>query len=73
MKTGALNVLWEFTAAEALALVPEGGAVSPRRIAPPTLAGVHIFPGHLSIRPDSPCHQLMEHDFGPLEEAISLV
>jgi hypothetical protein len=32
---------------------PEGGAVSPRRIATPIHPRVRIFPSHLSIRPDS--------------------
>ena len=44
---------------------PEGGAVSPRRTATPILPRVRIFPGHPSIRPDSPCHHVMEHGFGP--------
>jgi hypothetical protein len=50
---------------------PEGGAVSPRRTAAPTLPRVRILTGHLSIRPDSPCHQLMEHDFGLPDGSIS--
>jgi hypothetical protein len=50
---------------------PQGGAVSPRRIATPIHPRVRIFPSHLSIRPDSPCHQLMEHGFGPPEGSIS--
>jgi hypothetical protein len=33
---------------------PERGTVSPRKIAPPTLADVRIFGGIFSIRPDSP-------------------
>jgi hypothetical protein len=50
---------------------PQGGAVSPRRIATPIHPRARIFPSHLSIRPDSPCHQLMEHGFGPPEGSIS--
>jgi hypothetical protein len=42
------------------------------KIASPTLEGVHMFPSHLSIRPDSPCHQLMEHGRPPpLDSAAS--
>ena len=52
------------------AIMPEGGAVSPPGIAPPVLAGVHIFPSHLSARPDSPCHQPTEHGFVRREEPI---
>jgi hypothetical protein len=56
------------------ALAPEGGVVSLRRIAPPTLSGARISPGHFSIRPDLPCHQLAEHGFRHQpEEPISLV
>ena len=51
-------------------LAPQGGAVSPRRIATPILPRVRILTGHLSIRPDSPCHQLMEHSFGLPEGSI---
>ena len=43
----------------------QGGAVSPRKIATPIHPRVRIFPSHLSIRPDSPCHQLMEHGLDP--------
>ena len=50
---------------------PQGGAVSPRRIATPIHPRARIFPSHLSIRPDSPCHQLMEHGFGQPEGSIS--
>jgi len=48
---------------------PEGGAVSARRIATPTLPRVLIFTGHPSIRPDS-CHKLMKRGFGLLEGSI---
>ena len=46
-----------------LCQAPEGGAVSPRRIATPIRPSVRVLPSHLSIRPDSPCHQLMETRF----------
>jgi hypothetical protein len=52
--------------------VPEGGAVSPRRTAPPILRSVSIFPSHLSIRPDSPCDRLMEHGRPPLFDSAAL-
>ena len=55
-------------------LAPEGGVVSLRRIAPLTLSGARISPGHFSIRPDLPCHQLTEQGFRHQpEEPISLV
>ena len=50
---------------------PYCGAVSPRRIATAIHPRMRTFPSHLSIRPDSPCHQLMEHGFGPPEGSIS--
>ncbi len=37
-----------------------------------TLAGVRIFPGHLSIRPDSPCHRPMEHGRPPPFDSAAL-
>ena len=52
---------------------PEGGAVSPRRIATPIRPSVPIFKTHLSIGPDSPGHHAMEHGFGAPEELVSLV
>ena len=58
----------------ARAVAPEGGVVSLRRIAPPTLSGVRISPGHFSIRPDSLCRQLTEHGFRHQpEEPVSVV
>jgi hypothetical protein len=58
----------------ARAAAPEGGVVSLRRIAPPTLSGVRISPGHFSIRPDSLCRPLRGNGFRhQLEEPISLV
>jgi len=33
--------------------------------------GCVFFQSHLSIRPDSPCHQLMEHGFGLPDGSIS--
>jgi hypothetical protein len=41
----------------------QGRAVWPRRIATPIHPRVPVFPSQLSIRPDSPCHQLMETRF----------
>ena len=72
-KLGAANCVVGVSRA-ARALAPEGGVVSLRRIAPPTLSGARISPGHFSIRPDSLCRQLRKHGFRhQLEEPISLV
>jgi hypothetical protein len=55
--------LWEFRAAGGV--VAEGWRRFAAKIASPTLAGVLMFPNHLSIWPDSPCHKLMEHGRPP--------
>ena len=38
----------------------------------PILPGVRIFPGHLTVHPDSPCHWLMEHRRPPPLDSAAL-
>jgi len=72
-KLGVANFFAEVSRA-ARTLAPEGGVVSLRRIASPTLSSARISPGHFSIRLDLPCHLLTEHGLHHhREEQISLV